>query len=271
MTDSIRPFLKWAGGKFKLSHWINQYLPESPCLVEPFVGAAAIFLNSSFDHYRLNDCNPDLINLYLRLQQDGIPFIEYCQSFFTPKNNTAERYYLFRARFNCISNSSEKAALFLYLNRHGFNGLCRYNSKGVFNVPIGDYVKPYFPYTEMLAFHKKAQRAIFTCEDFTLCMRKASPEEVIYCDPPYYPLNDSAYFTRYHLADFSLEKQALLAQLCVELQQQGTRLIVSNHAIPATRRLYKQAQKLVFRNVQRNISAKGEDRAMVQELLALYL
>lgn len=270
MTERIRPFLKWAGGKFKLCDWINQYLPPGPRLIEPFVGAAAVFLNSSFDHYLLNDCNPDLINLYRLLQREGISFIDYCQSFFTPKNNTSKRYYKLRQQFNETHDTYEKAALFLYLNRHGFNGLCRYNSSGGFNVPMGKYLKPYFPYSEMLAFHEKAQRAVFTCVDFSKTMREAEKHDVIYCDPPYYPLSNSASFTRYHRYDFSHEKQVLLAQLCKELQQQGIRTVVSNHAIPPTRKLYKTANKLVFCEVMRSISANGSQRTLVKELLALY-
>lgn len=271
MTNRIRPFLKWAGGKFRLSQWINRHFPAGPRLIEPFVGAGAIFLNSSFDHYLLSDCNPDLINLYQRLQQDGASFIHYCSSFFTVRNNTTKRYYHLRQHFNASSDPHEKAALFLYLNRHCFNGLCRYNNKGHFNVPMGEYAKPYFPQAEMGAFHEKAQRALFSCEDFSTVMRKACTEDVIYCDPPYYPLSHSASFTRYHLSDFTLEKQVLLAQLCAELQQQGMRIIVSNHAIPETRRLYKQAKKLVFCDVPRSISATGHQRIAVKELLALYL
>lgn len=270
MTNRIRPFLKWAGGKFKLCDWINQHLPPGSRLIEPFVGAAAVFLNSSFDRYLLNDCNPDLINLYQLLQQEGSPFIEYCQSFFIPRNNSSQRYYSLRKKFNSTRDTHEKAALFLYLNRHGFNGLCRYNSNGHFNVPMGQYAKPYFPYEEMLAFHHKAQCAVFTCVDFSTTMRAAGAKDVIYCDPPYYPLSDSANFTRYHLYNFSHDQQVLLAQLCIELQQQGVCSVVSNHAIPQTRKLYKQAKKLVFCNVMRNISANGHNRTIVKELLALY-
>ena len=270
MTERIRPFLKWAGGKFKLCDWINTHLPSGPRLIEPFVGAAAVFLNTAFDRYLLNDCNPDLINLYQLLQKEGAPFIEYCQTFFTAKNNTEKRYYFLREQFNHTQNVSEKAALFLYLNRHCFNGLCRYNSSGHFNVPMGQYEKPYFPHDEMLAFHRKAQQAVFTCSDFSSIMREASQEDVVYCDPPYYPLDNSANFTRYHSYDFALDKQTLLAQLCMELQEQGIRSVISNHAIPQTRKLYKHAKKLVFCDVMRNISAKGLYRVPVKELLALY-
>lgn len=271
MTDNIRPFLKWAGGKFRLCDWINQHLPTGPRLIEPFVGAAAVFLNTSFEHYILNDCNPDLINLYQTLQQEGEPFIQYCQSFFITKNNTPARYYALRHAFNHSNDARKKAALFLYLNRHGFNGLCRYNSRGGFNVPMGEYSKPYFPYHEMLAFHKKSQRAVFTCDDFAETMQKAKRKDVVYCDPPYYPLSDSANFTRYHLYDFALEQQTLLAQLCLQLQQRGVQLVVSNHATPETRELYQQANALVFCDVRRSISSNGRTRTSVEELLALYV
>jgi DNA adenine methylase len=270
MNQRIRPFLKWAGGKFKLCDWINQYLPSGPRLIEPFVGAAAVFLNSSFDRYLLNDCNPDLINLYQILQQEGESFVQYCHAYFNKRNNTVKRYYHFRQQFNISHDRHEKAALFLYLNRHGFNGLCRYNQKGEFNVPMGQYDAPYFPYDEMLAFHEKAQNALFTCADFTTVMCQARAKEVIYCDPPYYPLSQSARFTRYHHHDFCLEKQSILAELCQQLTAKGVHIIVSNHALPETRRLYHAAEKFVYCDVTRYISAKGDNRKSVKELLAVY-
>lgn len=145
-----RPFLKWAGGKYRLLPAIAAHLPKASMLVEPFVGAGAVFLNLPFPRYQLNDINPDLIGVYRLLQQDSERFIRRAKRLFHPRNNTPERYYALRDRFNHSKSALERACLFLFLNRHGFNGLCRFNLAGGFNVPFGRYEKPYFPEKELL-------------------------------------------------------------------------------------------------------------------------
>ncbi len=127
--EKIRPFLKWPGGKFRIMDKINHRLPNGRKLIEPFVGAGAVFLNTDFAEYLLNDSNKDLINLYTVLQKEGSSFIQYCKKYFTPHFNQAEQYYILRKEFNVCKNIRKKSALFLFLNRHGYNGLCRYNKK----------------------------------------------------------------------------------------------------------------------------------------------
>ncbi len=137
MTKKNRAFLKWAGGKYSLSDVISKMLPESDRLIEPFVGAGSIFLNSDFDHYLLNDINQDLINLYKILQHSSQRYIDDVMKLFSPENNTPEAYYQFRKEFNESEDPYFRSLMFLYLNRHGYNGLCRYNKSGGYNVPFG--------------------------------------------------------------------------------------------------------------------------------------
>lgn len=141
-----RPFLKWAGGKYRLTDEINRLLPKrKQCLVEPFVGAGAVFLNSHFERYILADINPDLIHLFNIVKQDVEGYIQACKPvFFHPDANTESYYYTKRKEFNQSTDVFQRAVLFLYLNRFGFNGLCRYNSKNEFNVPFGAYKTHYF-------------------------------------------------------------------------------------------------------------------------------
>ncbi|VTO14476.1 methyl-directed repair DNA adenine methylase [Klebsiella variicola] len=101
--------------------------------------------------------------------------------------------------------------LFLYLNRHGYNGLCRYNLRGEFNVPFGRYKKPYSPRQSSIISPRKAQNAEFYCESYEECMQRADSRAVVYCDPPYAPLTATANFTAYHTNSFNLEQQVLLA------------------------------------------------------------
>lgn len=266
----MRPFLKWAGGKFRLVNRIGARLPQGQRLVEPFVGSGAVWLNADFPQALLADVNPDLIQLYSTLKAHGDDFIAYCRTFFTPENNTPDRYYALRDRFNDTGDAWEKSALFLYLNRHGFNGLCRYNSAGTFNVPFGRYRRPYFPADEMRFFQAKSAHAEFLCADFRTVMQNLELGDVVYCDPPYVPLSDTANFTDYARGGFGPEEQRLLAVLAEDAARRGIPVLISNHATGFTRAAYGSAEVESFA-VQRFISADGAHRGAVQELLALFV
>lgn len=268
-TDSIKPFLKWAGNKYRLIERIQRLLPDGDRLLEPFIGSGAVFLNTHYESYLLTDNNPDLINIYQHLKIEGPAFIRYCKRFFTDKTNASEIYYKRREEFNKTSHLRRKAALFLYLNRHGYNGLCRYNMKGGYNVPFGQYKKPYFPTEEMLAFHHKAQRAEFRLADFSTCMQQARAGDVIYCDPPYYPLSPSANFTSYSAGGFCDDQQRQLAELARDCRQRHIPVLISNHNTKFTLDVYSDAQVDRFK-VRRYISCNGNKRNHAGELLALF-
>lgn len=267
-----RAFLKWAGGKFGLIEDITRHLPQmsaSQRLIEPFVGAGSVFLNTDYQEYLLNDINPDLIHLYQILQQQPADYIKEAEKLFASKNNDAERYYDLRNQFNLCQDKFERALLFLYFNRHGYNGLCRYNKKGGFNVPFGRYKKPYYPAAELWFFAEKAQRAQFVCESYADTFDRATEGDVIYCDPPYAPLSTSASFTSYAANGFTLDDQAILGRLSRQAAAKQIPVLVSNHDIPLTRELYHGAQLNVVQ-VKRTISSKGNKRNKVAELLASF-
>ena len=266
----MKPFLKWAGNKFRVLNQILPHLPAGGRLIEPFVGSGALFLNSDYATYQLADSNADLIALYQQLQQEGDTFIAYCRPFFTPENNDGDRYYAFRARFNAIAPSREKAALFLYMNKHGYNGLCRYNKKGGFNVPFGRYKKPYFPEKEMTFFYEKAQTAVFSPSSFAQTMQTAVSNDIIYCDPPYVPLSATANFTSYGAAPFGMAEQQQLATLARLTADRGIPVLISNHDTPITRQLYADADAIHSFKVARTISCDAGKRTAVNELLAIF-
>ncbi|PWK51705.1 Dam family site-specific DNA-(adenine-N6)-methyltransferase [Pleionea mediterranea] len=267
--ELVRPFLKWAGGKYRLIDRISDNLPSGKRLIEPFIGSGSVFLNTRYDNYLLADINPDLIFLYQTLKDEGRSFIDYCESFFQPELNNAARYYQFREEFNELMPGTRKAALFLYFNRHGYNGLCRYNLKGGFNVPFGKYKKPYFPRLEMEHFWKKAQRATFVCQDFEKVMQRARKDHVVYCDPPYVPISPTAYFTSYAKHGFSLHDQERLAFQAKKLSQRQVTVVISNHENEVTRAMY-QGAKIVSFPVRRFISCNGSRRNNADELLAIF-
>ena len=168
-----RAFLKWAGGKYPLLDDIKKHLPKGECLIEPFVGAGSVFLNTDFSRYILADINSDLISLYNIVKLRTDEYVEEARKLFTPENNNPDVYYQFRAEFNQSQDPFRRALLFLYLNRHGYNGLCRYNLRGEFNVPFGRYKRPYFPQDELYHFAEKAQNAEFYCLSYEECMELA--------------------------------------------------------------------------------------------------
>ena len=250
---------------------IRAALNEGQRLIEPFTGSAAVFLNTEFEEYILADTNPDLIQLYQQLVNEEKPFIRYCQTFFSEKNNVEEHYYLFRDEFNRTNNNRRKAALFLYLNRHCYNGLCRYNSKGKFNTPFGRYTKPYFPKKEMEHFIDVAGKATFINTSFYDSMQMARPGDTVYCDPPYAPLSSTAYFTDYHSNGFDWDDQLMLAETAQKLAEQGVRVVISNHDTKQIRTLYKESgAKLNRFQASRTISCNVDNRKKVGELLAIF-
>lgn len=247
-------------------------LPKGERLIEPFVGAGSIFLNSDYDNYLLNDINQDLINLYQILQQKPDQFIEDARQFFTPENNDAEIYYQFRKEFNESEDKYFRSLMFLYMNRHGYNGLCRYNKSGGFNVPFGKYKKPYFPEQELNFFAEKSQKATFVCESYRQTFTRVKSADVVYCDPPYVPLSKTASFTSYAGNGFGLDEQADLANAAEEVTTdvENTSVLISNHDTIWTRKIYEHANKIKKIKVARTISQKGSNRKKVGELLALY-
>jgi len=268
--SKTRPFLKWAGNKYQILERIKAVLPPGKRLIEPFVGSGAVFLNTDYDRYLLTDNNGDLIKLFITLQTEGEPFISFCKSFFTGDNNSESRYYELREVFNDTADSRLKAALFVYLNRHGYNGLCRYNSKGGFNTPFGQYMKPYFPENEMRYFYSKTKNAVFKVADFRDVMNAAGKGDVVYCDPPYVPLSDTANFTAYSSGGFGKNDQVELAELARHLSGRGVPVLISNHATEFTLSLYKTA-KIELLSVQRFISCDGDNRGKAEEILALFV
>jgi DNA adenine methylase len=271
-NKSMRSALKWAGGKKKLIDHISQNLPTEgkTRLIEPFVGGGSVFLNLEFDEYLLIDMNKDLINLFNILKSNHTQFINEAEKYFKPNLNTPERYYELRKDFNESNDPFYRSLLFLYMNRHGYNGLCRYNKSGGYNVPFGRYKKPYFPKDELEFFAEKSQKAQFIQGDFKLAFDNAKAGDVIYCDPPYSPINQTSNFTSYSGNSFGDVEQERLVSEALKAKDKGVSTLISNHYVAFTKELYKDANKIDVLKVQRSISQKGHQRIKVDEVMALY-
>ncbi len=249
------PPLKWAGGKRWLVPLLRTYWQPERRLVEPFCGGLAVALGLHPRRALLNDANPHLINFYRQIQRGlKLPF--------RPRNEKTF-YYEARERFNRLiaeeqAETAEAAALFYYLNRTGYNGLCRFNRKGFFNVPFGRYRQ--ITYREdFLEYRDVFRRWTFTCGDFE--DMEVQPDDFIYADPPY----DVA-FRQYSRKGFGWGEQVRLVEWL--LRHSGP-VVLSNQATERIVRLYREAGFILrFLQGPRRISCTG-DRTPAVEVLAL--
>lgn len=271
-NSDVRSALKWPGGKRRVIEHIRAAIPKQPYtrLVEPFVGGGSVFLNLAFEQYLLCDTNRDLISLYRAIKRAPKKFHRLTQALFTPETNTPAQYYALREQFNQSTDPDTRAVLFLYLNRHGFNGLCRYNRSGGYNVPFGRYKKPYFPAQEIENLRQRLQYATLFQGDFEKAFNRTKAGDLVYCDPPYVPLNQTANFTAYAGNDFSLDDQVRLVRRAQDARTRGITTIISNHYTPFTQTLYSGANQQFVFPVQRSISQIGTKREKVQEVIAVY-
>ncbi|EBU9317124.1 adenine methylase [Salmonella enterica subsp. enterica serovar Amager] len=284
--------LKWAGGKFDVVPQLREHLPKASYLIEPFVGGGSVFMNTNYDHYVLCDSNPALINFYKQLTCNTTELIDRAWSLFKD-GGTRAAYDRNRQTFNTITLATarlrgeylEWAALFLYLNRHGFNGMQRTNQKGEFNIPFGKHNLPYFPYMEMRLFADKARETMtsFVCADFRTTMKglpdichrvsfhAGTPSDaVIYCDPPYLPLEDKDSFTHYNGKAFTREDHRLLVAHLIQANKlYGVKSVISNSDTEETRKIYSPFE-LHTLNVRRSVSGKASSRKPAKEVIGVY-
>ncbi|MGT3982094.1 Dam family site-specific DNA-(adenine-N6)-methyltransferase [Escherichia coli] len=267
-----RSIFKWAGGKFGVLEQIFRYLPEGKRLIEPFVGGGAVFMNAGYQENLLNDVNADLINFYKTLQREAHSLITLAHRFFQDYN-TQEGYLAVRNAFNKqVYDDLHRAAAFLFLNRHCFNGLTRYNQAGEFNVGYGKYKTPYFPLQEMEAFLGAEGRSEFVCGDFAAVIEAAGEGDVIFCDPPYEPLPNTEGFTNYSGHDFKFEEQKRLVSLLTDAHRRGAKILITNSGAPNIRELYHDSGfRVEPLFARRSVSCKGDTRGVAHDVLGILL
>ena len=263
--------VKWAGSKSRVIDVIKQHLPRGERLVEPFGGSCAVMMNTDYSENLIADINPDLINLYERVQDSPREFISMAEYLFEHDNNEVA-YYQARQYFNGANLAPmERAAFFLYLNRHCFNGLCRYNREGKFNVPYGKYKRTYFPKKEILEFSKKARRATFLCCTFSETLAMVKQGDVIYCDPPYLPQTATSDFSSYHTAGFTYDEHQHLKRLLRRLADRSYPVVVSNSATPDALSMYSHAGFDIEKfSARRSIGASAGCAQSAEEIIAKF-
>ncbi|MDH2553179.1 DNA adenine methylase [Enterobacter roggenkampii] len=271
---AIKTPLKWVGSKVRIMPHLRDHLPEGKRLVEPFAGSCAVMMNTDYDEYLIADLNPDLVNLYKVMTYYTDAFLNELDLMFSAGalgdlESRAVYYYAIREAFNLsekalASESVEAAVRFMYLNRHGFNGLCRYNRRGQFNVPFGKYKKNYFPLKEVRAFAEKAKRATFITAHYSETLALVRAGDVVYCDPPY--LTESGNFTSYTESGFSHLDQGRLARKLRRLTENGVSVVASNSDLEMVHYLYAGFEAVKV-NAPRSVGAAAASQKSAAELI----
>lgn len=262
-----KTILKWAGSKVGIMEQLRPHLPKTKCLVEPFAGSCAVMMNTDYEQYLIADVNSDLITMYQQLASESINSVLFIAGSLFRKEHFNSEYYAHRKFFNEMRDVLTPvyiAAYFIYLNRHCYNGLCRYNKKGGFNVPCGNYKKTYFPEEEIRAFATKAHKADIKCQGWAATLLQTCAGDGIYCDPPYMGTG----FTRYHTEGFNDGDQVALAEALQTLHAtKGNPVTVSNSL--AAKELYADLGFTIHEiEAPRKISANG-NREKAPEIIAV--
>ena len=290
---TVKPFLKWAGGKGQLLKEIECYYPFAGGHItkyaEPFVGGGAVLFDIlgkyDLEEVYISDINPELINTY-RIVRDDIDalirLLNVMQKDYIPLNTDNRKTYYMkkRERFNDLkingneSINTEKAALLIFLNKTCFNGLFRVNKKGLFNVPMGNYKNPVICNEKNLrAVSKKLKKVTIVCGDYRESADFIDKNTFVYFDPPYRPLNETSSFTAYNENVFEDDEQIELARFVDDMHRKGAKFVVSN-SDPKNSNIEDNffdniysAHKIKRVEASRMINSKGEARGKIKELL----
>jgi DNA adenine methylase len=261
------PFLRWAGGKRQLRKILLTFLPpniDQRTYREPFLGGGSLFFAVQPTKAVLSDANEHLIRCYESVRDEPGLVSSYLRGH--ARNDSEAYYYQVRYKYNACRFSAAQAARFIYLNKACFNGIFRVNARGRFNVPYGRKKHPAIPSaSELLSAAALLRNASLNASSFEKALEETSDGDFLYLDPPYPPLNGTAYFTHYTTGRFSVQDQQRLANYVHELDRSGCQFMISNADLPLIRRLYRRYE-LVSLPVIRYLTCKSV-RHKVQELI----
>jgi DNA adenine methylase len=292
MRNSAKPFLKWAGGKTQLIAEIERSLPSEIAqskftYIEPFVGSGAVlfWMLSNFPNLEkaiINDINADLINSYKVIATKPKQIISELKKiqdeYHSLKEQETEqlRYYIKkRGVYNSRKeNMVIQAALFIFLNKSGFNGIYRVNSKNEYNVPKGSSsTPPICDEDNILAVSAALKRVVILSGDYQQSLKYATDNTFFYFDPPYKPLSKTSSFKSYTKEDFGDKEQIRLKEFCVEISEKGHKWMMSNSDVKGKDisdnffdDLYSDF-KIERVQAKRSINAHGDKRGKLSELL----
>jgi DNA adenine methylase len=294
----VRPILKWAGGKRQLLPELRPYYPRRfGRYVEPFLGSGAVFVdlyNAGLLQGRrvaLSDINADVIGCYLMVRDRPAAVIAALRALESRHRKRGEAHFYdvrdraFNPARRAVHASADPAAAYtpalaamlIYLNRTGFNGLFRVNGRGDFNVPAGRYVSPLICDEANLHAWSAAlnrQGVVLGVAAFDEVLGRAGQDDFVYLDPPYAPVSQTARFTAYTAGGFGAVEQATLQRMVIALASRGASVLLSNSAAPQIKALYARDRHArtagltaTTVHARRAINSRATSRGAVREYL----
>ena len=270
-----KPFVKWAGGKRQLLPIIEQNLPEKfDTYFEPFLGGGALLFHllSTKENvtYSVSDLNSDLVLAYTTIRDRIDNLIQSLKNHEKNYHKNSKEYY-YNIRDSTPRSEIEKTSRLLFLNRTCFNGLYRVNSSGKFNVPLGRYTNPNIVNEENLRSVSsilQSNKVSIKCRDFESVLNDAKKGDLVYFDPPYQPVSDTANFTSYTNRDFTLDDLSRLSELCHKLDEKGCKVLLSNSDSKVVSKMFSnKTWKISKINANRSINSNSKKRTGHFELL----
>lgn len=270
MEVKVKSFIKYVGGKSKLLKYIIENLPNDfNNYFEPFVGGGSVILGiiSSQEKnrsYTISDINSSLINCYYIIQNNlDELIIELSNEKY--KNESIE-YYINRARFNKLkfldNHKVECAALFIYLNKCGYNGMYRENKSGEFNIPFGTMKNPSICDNESLLNVKKYIKEInILCCKYEDILENITDGDFVYMDSPY-----DGTFSDYTSNKFGKSEQISLKLFVDILTSKKVKVMLSNSCTEFIKDLYKDYYQIIL-NTKYSLGGKNASRGNKSELL----
>ncbi len=275
-NSNIMPFVKWAGGKRQLLAQIKERMPERyNNYFEPFVGGGAVIFELLPANALINDINKALINTYRQICDVPEEFIKAVNRLDEEMWEDGKAYYyslrehyndkLMRAEYDI-----ELAALFVFINKHCFNGLYRVNGKGLFNVPYNNSRRTSIDETVIIEISKYLQGITITDWDFEVACRGAQRGDFVFLDSPYAPLNPTS-FESYTKEGFDIESHRRLAELYDELTARGCYCMLTNHNTELINELYgNKGYQIDIVNVKRMINSDASNRVGEEVIICNY-
>lgn len=268
ITQRAKPVVKWAGGKSSLLQQLIPLLPSNfSNYIEPFLGGGAVFLSlNPSKNAILGEFNPEIYNLYCVVRDCCDELMRRLDSF--EQQYSKQFYYDLRSMES--GDAVMRAARTVFLNKTGFNGLYRQNSRGQFNVPFGHRLKCPALYSpdNLTAVARRLKSAQLCNQDFASVIAQASAGDLVYCDPPYEPLSKTSSFNSYTQSGFSQSEQIRLREACEQAVAGGATVAVSNSAADFILELYGRWP--IHRiKARRAINSNASSRGAIDEILVV--
>lgn len=275
-NSSVTPFVKWAGGKRQLIPQIRERMPEKyNDYYEPFVGGGAVIFDLLPANALINDINKALINTYRTICNESDAFLKEVNRLDNDMWEDGKKYYYsIREHYNDKLMRSEYdvelAALFVFINKHCFNGLYRVNGKGLFNVPYNNSRRVSVDEDVIIATSEYLRGVTIIDGDFEQACKNAKKGDFVFIDSPYAPLNPTS-FESYTKEGFDIESHKRLAKLYDELTARGCYCMLTNHNTELINELYgNKDYKIDVVSVKRMINSDASNRVGEEVIICNY-